>query len=72
MQIVDRKNIEKRILYYWSKMYTTTIKVGEDFDKLEKGIVILISDYNLDKLSELKKYITKWNIREEETRQLKL
>ena len=53
-------------------MYTTTIKVGEDFDKLEKGIVILISDYNLDKLSELKKYITKWNIREEETRQLKL
>jgi predicted transposase/invertase (TIGR01784 family) len=55
MQIVDRKNIEKRILYYWSKMYTSTIKVGEDFDKLEKGIVILISDYNLDKLSKLKK-----------------
>lgn len=67
MQIVDRKNIEKRILFYWSKMYTTTIKVGEDFDKLEKGILILISDYNLDKLSKLKKYITKWNIREEET-----
>ena len=67
MQIVDRKNIEKRILYYWSKMYTSSIKKGEDFDKLEKGIVILISDYNLEKLSKIEKYITKWNIREEET-----
>ena len=67
MQIVDRKNIEKRLLYYWSKMYTSSIKKGEDFEKLEKGIVILISDYNLENLSKINKFITKWNIREEET-----
>lgn len=67
MQIVDRKNIEKRILYYWSKMYASTIKSGSNYEELEKGIVILISDYNLEKLKEIEKYITKWNIREEET-----
>ena len=67
MQIVDRKNIEKRILYYWSKMYTSSIKTGYDFDSLEKSIVILISDYNLENLREIKKYITKWNLREKET-----
>ena len=67
MQIVDRKNIEKRILYYWSKMYTSSIKAGSEYEELEKGIVILISDYNLEKLKEIEKYITKWNIREEET-----
>ena len=67
MQIVDRKNIEKRLLYYWSKMYTSSIKKGQDFDKLEKGIVILISDYNIEKLSKIEKYITKWQIREEDT-----
>ncbi len=70
MQIVDRKNIEKRILYYWSKMYTSSIKKGDDFDKLEKGIVVLLSDYNIDNLKENNNYITKWQIREEKTHKL--
>ena len=66
MQIVDKKNIEKRLLFYWSKMYTSSIKEGMDYEKLEKSIVILISDYNLKSLESIEKYITKWNIREEE------
>ncbi len=66
MQIVDRRNIEKRILYYWSKMYSSSIKSGGKFRDLQKGIIILISDYELNSLQEIKKYITKWNIREEE------
>lgn len=66
MQVVDRKNIEKRILFYWSKMYSKSISVGDDYEKLEKSIAILITDYELEGLKEIKKYITKWNIREEE------
>lgn len=66
MQIIDKKNIEKRILFYWSKLYNSSIKSGEDYDQLEKGIVILISDYELESLKEIRKYITKWNIREED------
>lgn len=66
MQIVDKKNIEKRLLYYWSKMYIQNIKEGEDYEKLEKTIVILFTDYNLEKLKDIKKYITQWNIREKE------
>ena len=66
MQVVDKKNIEKRILYYWSKMYAKSIKAGDDYEKLEKGIAILISDYELSGLKKIEKYITKWNIREEE------
>lgn len=66
MQVVDKKNIEKRILYYWSKMYNKSISAGEDYGKLEKSIAILITDYELKSLKEIKKYITKWNIREEE------
>ena len=66
MQVVDKKNIEKRILFYWSKTYNKSIKAGDDYDKLEKSIVILITDYELKGLKEIKKYITKWNIREEE------
>ena len=65
MQIVDRKNIEKRILYYWSKLYNMNIKTGKEYENLEKVIVILITDYEIDSLKKIKKYETKWNIREE-------
>ena len=66
MQVVDRKNIEKRILFYWNKMFNASIKPSEDYDKLEKTIVILITDYELSNLKEIKKYLTKWRIREDE------
>ena len=47
-------------------MYNMSIKSGKDYSTLEKGIVILISDYELEGLKNIEKYITKWNIREEE------
>ena len=64
MQVVDKKNVEKRILFYWSQMYIKTIKSTEDYKDLEKCIVILFVDYNLKNL-EGENYFTKWNIREE-------
>ena len=70
LQLVDKKNIEKRLLFYWSKMYTSSIKKGDDFDKLQKGIVVLISDYNLHNLKENSNFMTKWQIREEKTPKL--
>ena len=72
MQVVDRKNIEKRILFYWSKMYTQTVNVGREFENLKKCIVILLTDYNLEKLKNFPDYLTKWNIREEKYQNLVL
>lgn len=72
MQLLDKKNIEKRLLYYWSKMYTSSIKSGMDYEKLQKTIVILISDYNLKKLTNITEYLTKWKIREEKNPKLVL
>ena len=66
MQVVDKKNIEKRILFYCSKMYAQSITVGKDYLKLEKSIAILISNYELDSLKDIKKYVSKWNLREED------
>ena len=66
MQVADRKNAEKRIMFYWSKEYAGSIKKGQDYNKLEKTICILIIDYELKKLEKIPKYITKWNLREEE------
>ena len=72
MQVVDQKDIEKRILFYWSKMYVQTLKVGEDYENLKRCIVILITDYDLEKLKEIPEYVTKWKIKEEKYSKLVL
>ena len=70
MQIIDRKNIEKRILFYLSKMYSKSIKSGKDYNSLEKCIAILITDFEINVTRQIPQYITKWNIREEKYQQI--
>ena len=65
MQLVDEKNIEKRIVFYLSKMYTQNLKKAHNYSELNKCISILFIDFELEKLKEIPKYLTKWNIREE-------
>ena len=72
MQVVNQHNIEKRILFYWAKMYTKSIKEGNQYTDLRKSICVLFADFELDGLHEIKKYLTKWNIREEEYRNVVL
>ena len=66
LQIVEQENIIERILFYWAKLYTRGIKKGEDYDKLEKAIVILITDKKIKDLEELE-YHTEWKIIETKT-----
>lgn len=64
MQVVDQDNIVKRLLFYWSKMYCKNIKSGQDYDSLKRCIVILITDFELNILKDIPKYVTKWVIKE--------
>ena len=61
LQLIDKNNIIERMLYYWSKMYTRQIKAGDDYNKLEKTIVILIADFNIKGLEEVE-YHSTWKI----------
>ena len=65
VQIVDYKDIQERILYYWSKLYIREIKEGEDYKDLKKVIIILITDYEIEELRKIEKTLSKWQIREE-------
>lgn len=64
MQVVDKKNIIERILYYWSRLYSKGINKGEEYDKLKKTIVICIADFEITDLKDEKCH-TKWQIIEE-------
>ena len=66
MQVINQKNIEKRILFYWSKLYISGIKKGEDYRKLNKTISILLINYELDNLRDILKGHTEWKIREKD------
>ena len=67
LQIVDKKNIIERILYYWSRLYSRQIKSGEDYKILQKAIVILITDFKIENLEELD-YHSRWKIMENKQR----
>ncbi|KOF58266.1 transposase [Clostridium sp. DMHC 10] len=63
MQIAQQDFFDKRALYYWSKVYSSQIESGEDYEKLRKTISINILDFNYlkeeDFHSEFKIYNTK-------------
>ena len=63
IQLIDKNNIIERMLYYWAKIYTKQIKAGENYDNLERTIVILIADFKIRGLEELT-YHSRWKIME--------
>ena len=34
MQVVDKNDIERRLLFYWSRLFSKSIKAGKDYSKL--------------------------------------
>ncbi len=66
MQVANHEKMMYRILYYWSKLYSSKITEGEHYEKLHKTICILITDYSVKEMRFIDKYHTKWQIQEEE------
>lgn len=70
MQMVNKDNIEERLLFYWSKLFGKTIKQGEEYSGLNKTIVIMITDFELEKLKTIPKFHTEFKIREKDFSQI--
>ncbi|HAN09996.1 MAG TPA: hypothetical protein DCP90_05200 [Clostridiales bacterium] len=64
MQIASSEQLKKRFLYYWSKLYTDNLNQGNEYEKLQKVIQVVILKENL--IKETKKYHTKYKIKEVE------
>lgn len=64
MQLHQDLDIEKRFLYYFSKLYTSQLNQGQEFNELQKAIVIGILDYKLYNHSH---YHSKMTVKEEYT-----
>lgn len=64
MQVAPNDYIADRILWYWAKMYSSSIESGDTYDSTKKTKCILIADFNLKQLLEIPEFLTTWNIRE--------
>ena len=64
MEMVNRGNIEIRLMRYVSKIFIRGLKVGEDYIEAKDSIAILVANFELDKHKEVKKILTEYEMRE--------
>ena len=62
IQLIVNKNFPSRLLYYFSKLYASTIKVGEDYEKAKRTIIVAILGDDFEITRKLKEMETKWRI----------
>mgnify|MGYP001259587698 CR=1 FL=1 len=62
IQLVNQYNMDKRTLFYWSKLFTEQLNPGQSFAELKKTITINILDFNF---IALEKYHTVFHLRED-------
>ncbi len=68
MHTVPNNNIEKRIMFYWNKLYLSGLNLAEDYNynNLSKTIAILMVNFDIDIMKAIPNYHTTWEIREDE------
>jgi len=49
VQLSDKRNMDRRSLFYWGKLYAETLKQGRDYVELPDTIAINIVDYDFPK-----------------------
>ncbi|MGX5634483.1 Rpn family recombination-promoting nuclease/putative transposase [Bacillus thuringiensis] len=47
IQIADKYDMQKRSLYYWSKLYASQVQEGRSYSELQKAIMINVLDFGL-------------------------
>lgn len=72
IQLIDRKNLVERMLFYFSKLYANTIDKGDDYLRAKRVVIIAIIDYKLELTNKIKEMETVWNIIERKNRKLML
>ena len=69
IQISDKGDFVKRLLWYYSKLYSKQIEKGEYYDKIKKVVLIAIVDFDLKEIKEFKEMETIWRIIETKKRE---
>ena len=66
MEMINRGNIEIRLMRYVSKIFIKGLKVGEKYVEAKDSIAILIANFEIAKHKEVKKILTEYEMREKD------
>jgi predicted transposase/invertase (TIGR01784 family) len=55
-QVDEKRNIERRILYYWGKSYTEDLKERENYETLPRMVSIVIMDFDVFEWKDVTKF----------------
>ena len=69
IQLVSRKDFDKRLIWYFSKLYSKQAKKGEDYSRVKKVVLFAIIDFELEKTKDIKEMETVWELRETKNHQ---
>jgi predicted transposase/invertase (TIGR01784 family) len=64
IQLVNRYNVEKRTLFYWSRLFNSQLPSGDDYKMLKKTVTINILDFEY---LPLERYHSTYHLREDHT-----
>jgi len=62
IQLANNHDTASRLLFYWSKLFSSQLSRGDNYLKLKKTICIAILDYEFLQDIDLPIFHTKWNI----------
>ncbi len=62
IQLANNGDIVDRFLYYWSRVFGSQLSKGSKYNTLNKTIGILILDFELQELKNIKELGLKWHI----------
>ena len=64
IQLLDNHNLVERLLYYFAKLYASTIKIGGKYQEGKRVVLIAILDYDLELTKFIEEMQTQWMLRE--------
>ena len=62
IQLIERTNFAERLLFYFSRLYASEIKRGDDYTESKKVILIAIIDYPLELTQTISEMETVWKL----------
>ena len=62
IQLIERTNFAERLLFYFSRLYASEIKRGDDYTEEKKVILIAIIDYPLELTQTISEMETVWKL----------
>ena len=69
IQLINRDNFVKRLIWYLSKMYSNQMKKGDKYEKIKKVVLVAITDFELEETKEIEEMETIWKLIETKKRE---